>query len=146
MLVGYRAYDDATHDILGTHVRETAIEVLDLADVRELGASAAGRRAVAQFGRGDLDGVWLDLDVDVLDDALMPAVDYREPDGLLPREVIEIVQSVAAMTSIVGMEVTIYNPTLDPDGACAAEIVDLVARSLGSAQSSPRVHTAWPTL
>ncbi len=33
-----------------------------------------------------LDGYWLHLDVDILDPAVMPAVDSPSPDGLAPAE------------------------------------------------------------
>ena len=43
------------------------------------------------------DRVWLHLDADCLHDDVMPAVDWRQPDGLLPDEVVELARPL--MTS-----------------------------------------------
>ncbi len=49
------------------------------------------------------------------DDELLPAVDYRIPGGLSWRE-LEITLSAAAPTGhMVGLEITILNPTLERD-------------------------------
>ena len=63
-------------------IEDTAIEVLDLGTVRSLGAKAAAGRALERLAMPSREGFWVHLDADVLDDAIMPAVDYRMPDGL----------------------------------------------------------------
>ena len=60
-----------------------------------------------------MEGFWIHLDADVLHDDVMPAVDYRMPDGLWPEELTEALAVVLASPLAVGMEVTIYNPTFD---------------------------------
>jgi len=79
-LVGYRVLDDNDH-FLGEHIRSTAITVVDLTEVRETGTGRALGKGLATLTKPDLEGFWVHLDVDVLDDALMPAVDYRHPGG-----------------------------------------------------------------
>jgi arginase len=49
----------------------------------------------------------------VLDDAIMPAVDYRLPDGLTWVEIEHVLSAAIAHPRAVGMEVTIFNPRLD---------------------------------
>ena len=39
-------------------------------------------RTLTTVAKPDLKGFWVHLDVDVLDDALMPAADYRHPGGM----------------------------------------------------------------
>ena len=56
------------------------------------------------------------LDVDVLDDALMPAVDYRHPGGITWQEATQILGGLLASDRACGLEVTIFNPRLDPGG------------------------------
>jgi arginase len=94
-------------------VRQTAIHVLDLAEVRRLGVAAAARQGLAPLEASGVEGFWIHLDADVLNDEVMPAVDYRMPDGLWPEELIEALSVVLASPLAVGMEVTIYNPTFD---------------------------------
>jgi arginase len=63
-------------------IEDTDIEVIDYAAFRRTGAGAAAEKALDRLARTALDGFWIHLDADVLDDAVMPAVDYRLPDGL----------------------------------------------------------------
>jgi arginase len=94
-------------------VRGTAMRVFDLADVRRLGASAAAREGLRVLeGRG-VEGYWIHLDADVLHDDVMPAVDYRMPDGLWSHELTDVLSVVLGSPLVVGMDVTIYNPALD---------------------------------
>ncbi|WP_026871302.1 arginase family protein [Inquilinus limosus] len=111
-------------------IEDTIIELLDLAAVRQAGAEAAAERALQRLVRPDLLGFWLHLDADVLDDAAMPAVDYRMPDGLSFDEMSAVLRAAAASGRMAGVDITILNPALDPDGAIAARFVDAVARGL----------------
>jgi arginase len=70
------------------------------------------------------------LDVDVLDDALMPAVDYRHPGGMTWQEAAQILGGLLASDSARGLEVTIFNPRLDPDGGIAQRLSDLITTSI----------------
>src|SRR5580658_1678269 len=77
-LVGYRVLDDNDH-FLGEHIRSTAITVVDLSELRDTGTGRVLEKVLATVTKPGLQGFWVHLDVDVLDDALMPAVDYRHP-------------------------------------------------------------------
>ena len=70
------------------------------------------------------------LDADVLDDVGMPAVDYRAPGGLQFSEVALIVRAALATGKAVGLEFTIFNPALDPDGALTRALVDMLVAGL----------------
>ncbi len=123
---------DKTGDsYLDLHIRDTAILVRDLEDIRTRGIDACIDAVLAPVARTKLDGFWLHFDVDVLEDALMPAVDYRNPDGLDWDESARVLHAADATGRLVGMQVTIYNPKLDGDGyPCAAQIVDLLGNVL----------------
>jgi arginase len=127
--LGYRSTVNDSY--LDEHIRDTAIGVHDLGDVRRLGIETCTARAIDTAARPELDGMWLHLDVDVLDDDLMPAVDYRSPGGLSWEEVGHVVAASADSGRLVGLQVTIYNPALDAPGApLATRIVDLLASGL----------------
>src|SRR5262249_15554950 len=111
-------------------VEDTGIELLDLATVRSLGVESAAARAVECLTKPELDGFWVHLDADVLDDAIMPAVDYRMPDGLSWDELMAILRACIATGQIVGINVTILNPKLDKDGAIACKFVGALVRGL----------------
>jgi arginase len=106
--------------------------VHDLGDVRRDGIVACTAGALAVVAGDQLDGFWLHLDVDVLDDELMPAVDYREPGGLSWEQAEHVLAAAVASGRMVGMQLTIYNPDLDGPGApLAGRIVDLLGAGLG---------------
>jgi arginase len=58
------------------------MQTYDLDTIRRLGVEIAAGSAIAHLTRAGLDGFFIHLDADVLDDAVMPAVDSRQPDGL----------------------------------------------------------------
>jgi arginase len=94
-------------------VHQTAMHIFDLQEVRRLGAAGAARRGLEALEASSVEGLWIHLDADVLNDEVMPAVEYRMPDGLWPEELTEALAVVLASPLAVGMEVTIYNPTFD---------------------------------
>jgi arginase len=52
------------------------------------------------------------------------------PNGLSWEEVAALVRPLAQSPALVGADVTIYNPTMDPDGHYARRIVTLLAEVL----------------
>jgi arginase len=136
VLFGFRDADSALEQG-SPDVRETDIHTLDLATVRELGAAPAARRALVRLQSGDLDGFWVHLDADVLHDEVMPAVDYRMPDGLWPDELGDALAVALSSPGVVGMDVTIYNPTLDnAERSAARTLTGVVTSALATARQA----------
>ncbi|HWD78632.1 MAG TPA: arginase family protein, partial [Kribbella sp.] len=92
--------------------------------------AAAALAHLTGRGGGELDGVWVHLDVDVLDAAVMPAVDSPEPDGIGHEELRTLLRALLADPKCVGMDVGIFDPDLDPDGRYAAELTDTLVAAL----------------
>ena len=115
-------------------VRDTAITAFDLAAVRAAGAGAAATVATRRLAEAPTEGFWIHLDADVLDDRVMPAVDYRQPDGLSPAELVAVLAAAIATGRVAGIDVTIYNPNLDDADLTAGRgLVDCLVRGLGAA-------------
>ena len=119
-------------------VAETRMRVFPCDRVRALGATTAAAMAL-QPGLGlrrqgplaeGVEGFWIHLDADVLDDAIVPAVDYRLPGGLDPAELREVLVLLMRTGRAVGVTVTIYNPRLDPDGAAGRALVEAMVAGL----------------
>jgi arginase len=111
-------------------IRETAIHAFDLDEVRELGAAAAAQQAAGILQRNEVEGFWIHLDADVLDDALMPAVDYRLPGGLSWDELSAVLRVLMTTGQAVGVNVGIFNPALDEDGSLARGLVSCLVAGL----------------
>jgi arginase len=141
VIVGFRDAEEQAHD--GSQPLPGALLALDLAVVRAAGALAAAERAVAHLTRPAAPKhFWVHVDADVLDDTVMPAVDYRQPGGLSPDELATVLAVAVATGRIAGVEVTIYNPALDPDGTAGAALTSVLVRGLSAAASSSSVATA----
>lgn len=135
-LIGYRAAGDNDH-FGAEQVRGTAMTVIGFPEIRADGADRALGTALATLTRAGLDGFWVHLDVDVLDDAVMPAVDYRYPGGLSWAEAAQILGGLLASRAARGLEVTIFNPRLDPDGAIAVRLSGLLAAAVQRRLAGP---------
>jgi arginase len=122
----------------GSQPLAPAILAIDLADVRRRGIEAAADLATRHLARPDLDGVFVHLDADVLDDAIMPAVDYRQPGGLAAPELVQLLRAVDDGGRVAGLEVTIYNPSLDADGAAGRILTDAIVDGLAPARRPER--------
>lgn len=128
VVLGYRDLEQTRRDRApDPAVAAPAMTLHDVPAIRRAGPAALGRQVTQQFER-DPKHIWLHLDVDVLDQDALPAVDYRMPGGLDWKEVEELVRPLARSPALLGMDVTIYNPTLDPDGRYAKRIVELLSK------------------
>ena len=101
-------------------------EVAGPADLRAAGLAAAGRAAAARLGR-----FWIHLDVDVLDEAAMPATDYLMPDGLEWDELAALMAPLGAAPGLAGLSLGCVNPEKDPGGRYAERTCELLAGALG---------------
>jgi arginase len=98
------------------------IERLDVEQAHVLGSRGV-EQALARALKDTLEGFWIHFDVDVLDDEIMPAVDYRMKDGLSYEELARLLGPAFATRKVMGMTLTIYNPNLDPQRAIARKLV-----------------------
>jgi len=102
----------------------------DLAALREAGMAQAATDALRAVHDGKPRDVFLHVDVDVLDSTIMPAVDSPQADGLRYDELTSLLKAIIASGLVSGMEVTIFDPDLDPDGHLARELATVLADSL----------------
>jgi arginase len=113
----------------GRDVRMSKMTCISLSDIRDNGFSNAMERGLEKI-LGNVESFWIHVDLDVLDDAVMPAVDYRMPGGLSFGELVSSLRRLMTTGKAIGMDVTIFNPTLDWDGDLAEKIVDIIAAGL----------------
>lgn len=106
-------------------VRDTNMHVFDLQFVRKTGTiTAASSQTLEKLVNDELGGFWIHLDADVLDDLIMPAVDYRLGGGGLSfSELTELLKTLVDSGRAVGMDITIFNPRLDLDGSITQRFV-----------------------
>jgi arginase len=126
---GFRDAEHAATE--GSQPLPPTLRAMDLWSVREQGIDRAARDTLAYLERdGGPAGFWIHLDVDVLDDAIMPAVDYRLPAGLSWDELTAVLRAAVASGRATGLDIAIFNPTLDADGRIAHALVDTLVAGL----------------
>ena len=129
VVFGFRDAEHAAAE--GSRPLAPTIRSMDLPTLRRRGVESALGDALAHLLRpGGPEGFWVHLDVDVLDDAVMPAVDYRLPDGLTWDELATVLRAAVATGHVAGLDITIFNPTLDRDGRIARALVDTLVAGL----------------
>ncbi len=117
--VGNREYDkEYVRPIL-----ESDINYFDLKRLRSNGLKKTVNQFLELVWENNLDGFFIHLDVDVLNDTIMPAVDSREIDGLTYKEFSELLIPLFSSKKAIGIEITILDPNLDTDGKYTIEFV-----------------------
>ena len=129
VLFGYRdAEQAATYG--SQDVRDMNMHVFDLWEIKKLKIRNAVSMATKRLLKDSIQGFWIHLDADVLNDTIMPAVDYRLEDGLSYSELTEVLNVLLATKRAVGMTITIFNPHLDLDSSIANKFVSSIVDGL----------------
>jgi arginase len=125
---GFRDHEDQAE--YGSQPLPAELKALDLPAVRALGIEAAARAAVDHVTRQELDGFFIHVDADCLDDAIMPAVDFRVLGGLSWDELAKTLSIALSSEKAVGLEVAIYNPDLDTHGSAGRGLTHVLVGAL----------------
>jgi arginase len=101
-------------------------------------AAAALLSLTSPGSNGQARGFWIHLDADIINPTAMPAVDSPTPGGPTIQELVELLNPLVRHPRALGLELTIYDPGLDPDRSCAARLVTLLKNLLGSSSLDGR--------
>lgn len=131
VVVGTRP-DEQCEEELG----ELGVPVWSVERVRATGLDQSLRSVVSHLDGGHLDGIWLHLDVDVLDSTVMPAVDTPSSGGLTMEELGVTLQRIVAEPAVVGLDLCIFDPDLDPTGGYARALARTINTALVQREQS----------
>lgn len=98
---------------------------MTVGEFRDRGTTDLAKAALQTLEAPVTEGFWVHLDADVLDPEVMPAVDAPDPGGLLPGELEALLRILVRSDRCVGLNLTIYDPDLDPDGTAGALLADI---------------------
>mgnify|MGYP003575723707 FL=1 len=130
-VVAIGARDADERDQVGSQdIRDTDVMLFELSTIRSHGIESIATEMHTALVQQDCHGFWCHIDADVLDDALMPAVDYRQPGGLAPSELVALLRRAVETDRMIGLSVAIYNPKLDPSSSCANLLVDTIVNGV----------------
>ncbi|MEU7901813.1 arginase family protein [Actinoplanes sp. NPDC049118] len=128
VVMGIRAQDEYRLDLQAAGIVTRPVPAL----------RAEGAARSAQWARDqlvDCAGYWVHVDVDVLDPAVMPAVDAPEPGGIAFPELELLLSGLVESPHCLGVEITVFDPDYDPDGAYAEEITATIVAGLKAAHA-----------
>ena len=128
VLLGHRPAD-LHPDVARENARlDPAIHALTSPEVREGGPDRVGNDAAAWLAERP---AWLHLDLDVLDEDVLPAVSYPQPRGLDWDELVALARPLIAAPNLLGVSLADFNPDRDTDSTHAARIVEALASLYG---------------
>lgn len=125
--IGERESDDPE---FYSDLHASAITQLTIQRVLADGIDATLERVVDRLATRKLDKVWMHVDLDVLDQKVMPAVDSPGSPGFNYAQLSKVVGRLCASGRIAGAEFTIYDPDLDPKRIHARPLVGCIAAGL----------------
>ncbi|QHS62180.1 arginase family protein [Chitinophaga agri] len=108
-------------------ITDSQVTYHDLPAIREKGIHTITTEFLTMIGHSGLDGFWIHLDVDILDNNIMPCVDSPEEGGLSYMELEDTLAPLIASGYFRGMHVTILDPTMDPDDRYTRTFSDQLA-------------------
>ena len=128
-------------------VAEENVGLVGVRDVDTLEQERLDRSAVAVVAPGEsaepvldglagrVEGVYLHVDLDVLDPSEGRANEHAAPGGLVAADVERIVALVGERATIRGAAVTAYDPAADPEGSIPAIAAAIAARIAAAAEA-----------
>jgi len=137
----YRQLFDAGLDalaVVGARHFETSTEYADylgekggqVVTAETVAADPGGALDAALAAMGDVDQIYVSVDVDVLD-AAYPGASAPTPGGLQPRELFRLVRRIAGRPRVAGFEVVETAPPLDTENRTVDAAARTVAHFLG---------------
>ncbi|MMZ42613.1 formimidoylglutamase [compost metagenome] len=114
-------------DFAWPDINQTAITRIDVFAANLMGRAEIIRHIDQMLAAEPEWRFWLHLDVDVLDQTVMPAVDSPGSPGIDRLWLENIGAKLLQNPLCCGMTVSVFDPDLDPDGRYAALIVEMLA-------------------
>jgi arginase len=137
--VGERGADEPWFREFYGDILKTEITRLNVQDALAEGIDAAARRVLARLEARGLDRTWVHVDLDVLDEKVMPAVDSPGSPGFDYGQLSALVGTLAGSGRVAGMDFAIYDPERDPGHAHAKDLVACIAAGVRPRAAIPPV-------
>jgi len=124
------AREPEDHEFAMTETFEhSGIKAFPVEDIARRGAVAIATEARRKLEADATKGFWIHLDADVLNASIMPAVDSPNPRGISFEQLEQVLTTLLSSPKAVGLEVTIFDPDLDPDGHLAKAFAAALERA-----------------
>jgi arginase len=127
---GERDAEDPDYRQYYGDVLDTAITQLTIQRIRREGIEPTANAILARLAKRGLERAWVHVDLDVLDEKVMNAVDSPGEPGLDFPQLARLLRALLDSGRIIGLDACIYDPDLDPGHRFAKPIVDCLVGAL----------------
>jgi arginase len=135
--IGERDAEDPEYVVAGYgDIVQTAIARITIQRVRGMGLDGVVEQVRARLDQRDLTRMWLHVDLDVLDQSELPAVDSPGSPGLTASELSQLLYALISTQRVVGVDFAIYDPDLDPQRRYPRMLVECLANSIAGRRES----------
>jgi arginase len=118
--IGARSYEEGELSLL----HKLGVKIYFMADVKKQGIDKILSDALSHL-RKQTYGIGISLDLDAIDPHDAPGVDYREPDGIAAKDLIQALHCMQK-EKVLGLEIVEYNPVKDEDYKTARLIPKII--------------------
>ncbi|HUQ10865.1 MAG TPA: arginase family protein [Steroidobacteraceae bacterium] len=127
---GERDAEDADYDKFYGDIVRTSITRHTIQQIHREGIVRTAERIVARLSQRGIERAWLHVDLDVLDEQVMNAVDSPGTPGFDYAQLSTLLRALIGSGRVIGLDVCIYDPDLDPGHRFAKPIVDCLVDGL----------------
>jgi formimidoylglutamase len=113
------------------YVEEKEGLVFTIEEIRKEGLASVIERTIQRITKGT-DATYISIDMDSLDQIYAPGVSAPTPDGLAPHQIMQIIQSVATKTNLIGMDIVELNPLYDTADTTAINAANFLVQFISS--------------
>jgi agmatinase len=140
--LGLRGYwpDDATLNWM----RDQGMRSYEMTEIHHRGLTKVLDESFATLTK-DCDGVFLSVDIDVVDPGMAPGTGTPEPGGMTSRELLEAVRRICLELPVVGIDVVEVSPPFDSADITAILANRVVLEAVSAIAKRRRGDTYLPT-
>ncbi len=118
---------------------EQGMKTFLMTEIVDRGLPAVMDDAVAAVRHTDTDGIFISVDIDVVDPGMAPGTGTPEPGGLTSRELLDTVRRLAREFPVVGADVVEVSPPYDGPGQITAFLGNRVVLEILNGMAERRV-------
>jgi len=134
--LGERDAENPDFDKFYGDIARTGITRITIQSALAEGIDSTAHRVITRLESRGLNKVWLHVDLDVLDQTVMPAVDSPGSPGLDYEQLGTLIGTMCASGRIAGADFTIYDPERDPHESYPGSLVSCIAQGIRQCRSS----------
>ena len=122
-------------------MRDQQMRYFTMSDITEQGLPAVVDEAVRLAG-ADADGVFVSVDIDVVDPGSAPGTGTPEPGGLTPRQILDAVRCLGRDLNVLGADVVEVAPPYDGPGQVTAFLANRIVLEVLNGMAERRIALA----